>query len=125
MGLVLRVWVTAASVGEREGGKRVLTRVKRMGKAVSRLHTVWVDGGFDGNPFLQWVMDVCRWIVQVVLRPEQTKGFVLLKKRWVVERTFGWLMGARRLVRDYELLPETSETFIYLSMIRVMVRRLA
>ncbi len=125
LGLVLRVLVTAASVGEREGGKRVLKRVKRMEKAVSRLHTIWVDGGFDGNPFMMWVMDVCRWIVQVVLRPEQTKGFVLLKKRWVVERTFGWLMGCRRLVRDYELLPETSETFIYLAMIRIMVRRLA
>lgn len=124
LGLVLRVWVSAASVGEREGGRRVLKRVKQMNKAVSRLHTVWVDGGFDGEPFMQWVMDVCHWIVQVVLRPEQ-KGFVLLKKRWVVERTFGWLMGSRRLVRDYELLPETSETLIYLAMIRVMVRRLA
>ena len=125
LGLVLRVFVTAASVGEREGGKRVLKRVKRMDKAVSRLHTIWVDGGFDGNPFMVWVLDICRWIVQVVLRPEQTKGFVLLKKRWVVERTFGWLMGSRRLVRDYELLPATSETLIYLAMIRIMVRRLA
>ncbi len=62
-----------------------------MGPAVSRLHTVWVDGGYDGNPFMQWVMDVCRWIVQVVLRPQETKGFVLLPKRWRVERTFGWL----------------------------------
>lgn len=125
LGLVLRVLVTAANVGEREGGKRVLKRVKRLDKAVSRLTTIWVDGGFDGAPFLMWVMDVCRWIVQVVLRPEQTKGFVLVKKRWVVERTFGWLMHCRRLVRDYELLPETSETFIYLAMIRIMVRRLA
>lgn len=125
LGLVLRVLVTTASVGEREGGKQVLKQVKKMGKSVSRLHTIWVDGGFDGKPFMQWVMDVCRWIVQVVLRPQQTKGFVLLKKRWVVERTFGWLMGCRRLVRDYELLPQTSETFIYLAMIRVMVRRLA
>lgn len=125
LGLVLRVFVTAASVGEREGGKRVLKRVKQMGQAGSRLTTLWVDGGFDGAPFLMWVMDVCRWVVQVVLRPEQTKGFVLLKKRWVVERTFGWLMGCRRLVRDYELLPETSETFIYLAMIRIMLRRLA
>ncbi len=122
---MLRVFVTAASLGEREGGKRVLKRVKRMGKAVSGLHTIWVDGGFDDEPFMMWVMDVCRWIVQAALRPEQTKGFVLLKKRWVVERTFGWLMGSRRLVRDYELLPQTSEAFIYLSMIRVMVRRLA
>jgi len=125
LGLVLRVFVTAASVGERAGGKRVLKRVKRMGKKVSRLTTLWVDGGFDGAPFLRWVMDVCRWIVQVVLRPKQTQGFTVLKKRWVVERTFGWLMGCRRLVRDYELLPETSETFIYLAMIRMMVRRLA
>lgn len=125
LGLVLRVFVTAASVGEREGAKQVLKRVKRMGKGVSRLHTLWVDGGFDGAPFMQWVMHTCRWIVQVVLRPEQTKGFVLLKKRWVVERTFGWLMGSRRLVRDYELLPATSETLIYLAMIRLMVRRLA
>jgi putative transposase len=125
LGLSLRVVVTAASVGEREGGKQVLKQVKDMGKSLSRLHTIWADGGFDGEPFLQWVMDVCRWIIEVVLRPEQTKGFVVLKKRWVVERTFGWLMGCRRLVRDYELLPETSETFIYLAMIRIMLRRLA
>lgn len=86
---------------------------------------MWVDGGFNGTLFMQWVMDFCRWIVQVALRSEQTKGFVLLRKRWVVERTFGWLMGCRLLVRDYELLPETSETFVYLAMIRIMVRRLA
>ncbi|MCC5616734.1 IS5 family transposase [Nostoc sp. CHAB 5836] len=125
LGLVLQVLVTAANVPERNGGKQVLKRVEKMGNKVSRLTTIWADGGFDGTPFMIWVMDVCRWIVQVVLRPEQTKGFVLLKKRWVVERTFGWLMGCRRLVRDYELLPETSETFIYLAMIRIMVRRLA
>jgi len=94
-----------------------------MGKSVSRLHTIWVDAGFDGEPFMQWVMDVCRWIVQVVLRPANERVRVA-QKRWVVERTFGWLMGCRRLVRDYELLPQTSETFIYLAMIRVMVRRL-
>lgn len=125
LGLVLRVVVTAADVGEREGGKKVLKKVKQMGKSVSRLHTLWVDGGFDGDPFMHWVMNCCFWVVQVVLRPEQTKGFAVVKKRWVVERTFGWLMGCRRLVRDYELLPKTSETFIYLAMIRIMVRRLA
>ena len=125
LGLVLRVLVTAANVGERCGGKKVLKRVKETRHQVSRLTTIWVDGGFNGEPFMQWVMDFCRWIVQVVVRPQQTKGFVVLKKRWVVERTFGWLMGCRRLVRDYEFLPETSETFIYLAMIRIMVRRLA
>jgi len=125
LGLVLRVLVTAASVGEREGGKQVLKQVHQMGNKVSRLTTIWVDAGFNGTPFMCWVMDLYRWIVQVVLRPQEHKGFVLLRKRWIVERTFGWLMGCRRLVRDYELLPETSETFIYLAMIRIMLRRLA
>ncbi len=62
---------------------------------------------------------------QVVLRPQERKGFVLLPKRWVVERTFGWLVGCRRLNKDYELLPMTAETWIYLAMIRIMLRRLA
>jgi len=88
LGLVLRVLVTAGSVGEREGGKKVLKLVKQSRTQVCRLTIIWADGGFDGEPFMQWVMDFCRWIVQVVLRPEQTKGFVLLKKRWVVERTY-------------------------------------
>lgn len=90
-----------------------------MGQAMTRLLIIWADSGFDGPAFTEWVMDHCRWIVEIVLRPQQTKGFVLL--RWVVERTFGWLMGCRRLARDYEFLPETSEAFIYLAMIRIMV----
>ena len=61
LGLVLRVWVGAANVGERSGGKRVLKRVKKMDKAVSRLHTLWTDGGNECEPFMQWVMNVCRW----------------------------------------------------------------
>lgn len=125
LGVLLCVLVTAASRGERAGAKLLLERVQQMGHAVCRLAIIWADGGFGGEPFMKWVMDTCRWIVQVVLRPEQTKGFKVLKKRWVVERTFGWLRHCRRLVREYELLPETSETFIYLAMIRMMVRRLA
>lgn len=89
LGLVLRVLVTAANVPEREGGKQVLLKVKQMGVMVSRLNTIWVDGGYDGNPFMRWLMDFCRWVVQVVLRPQQRKGFILLPKRWVVERTYG------------------------------------
>ncbi len=74
---------------------------------------------------MMWVMDICHWVVQVVLRPLEHKGFVLLPKRWVVERTFGWLSWCRRLNRDREGLPETSEMWIYIAMIRIMVRRLA
>ncbi len=122
--LVLRVLVTAASVPEREGGKKVLHQVHGMGVMV-RLNTIWMDGGYRGEDFMCWVMDMFRWIVQIVLRPLEKKGFILLPKRWVVERTFGWLNWCRRLSKDYERLPETSETFIYLAMIRIMVRRLA
>nr|ADO19175.1 transposase [Nostoc flagelliforme str. Sunitezuoqi] len=77
---MLRVLVTAANVGEREGGKQVLKRVKQSQKQVSRLTTLWVDGGNDYEPFMQWVMNFCRWIVQVVLRPEQTFMFCLAQK---------------------------------------------
>ena len=125
LGLVLRVLVTAANVGERAGGKQVLKRTKAMGRKLERVHTVWVDGGFDGSPFLEWVMNVCCWVIAVVLRPEEAKGFVLLKKRWVVERTFGWFSWCRRLNRVYDRLPETEETWMYLASIRILVRRLA
>ena len=126
LGLVMAVFVTAASTPERDGAKTLLSRVKALApQSIQRLVTIWADGGFSGDNFLRWVMDTCQWVVQVVLRPQQTKGFQVLKKRWVVERTFGWLMHCRRLARDYEHLPETSETFIYLAMIRIMVRRLA
>jgi putative transposase len=84
-----------------------------------------MDGGYRGENFQRWVMDMFRWIVEIVLRPLEKKGFVQLPKRWVVERTFGWLNWCRRLSKDYERLPATSETFIYIAMIRIMVRRLA
>lgn len=71
---MLRVFVTAANVTEREGGIQVLQRVKQTGRTVWRLHTIWVDGGFRGDNFFQLVMDVCHWIVQVVLRPKEHPG---------------------------------------------------
>ena len=114
--------MSAANVPERHSAKKVLKRVHRMGDRVKRLHTIWMDGGYRGEDFMPWVMDMFRWIVEIVLRPLEKKGFVLLPKRWVVERTFAWLNWCRRLSKDYERLPETSETFIYIAMIRIMVR---
>ena len=70
-------------------------------------------------------MDTYRWILETIKRSEPAKGFVLLPKRWAVERTWGCLNWSRRLSKDYEVLPETSETFIYVAMIRLMLRRLA
>ena len=84
LGLVLSVFVTAASQTEREGGKVVLQRLKENGTRTARLHTIWVDGGFTGDTFMMWVMDLCHWVIQVVLRPQEHQGFVLLPKRWVV-----------------------------------------
>lgn len=125
LGLILRVLVTAASLPEREGGKTVLQQVKQMKpERIQRLYLVWADSGYAGNPFLVWVMDTLHWVLQVVLRPKEQRRFVLLPKRWVVERTFGWLMNHRRLVRDYELKAKTAETMIYIAMIRNMLRRL-
>jgi len=91
LGLVLRVFVSAANVGERKGAKRVLKRVKRMGNRLTSPHRLgrW---GYDGTPFLIWVMDVCRWIVRRTTGADQR--LCLAQKRWVVERTFGWLMGS-------------------------------
>lgn len=126
LGLVMRVWVSGANCAESTGGQEVLTRVGQMEPShVERVGLIWVDGGYRGNPFAQWVMDVWRWIVVVVLRPEQMQGFQLLQKRWVVERTFGWWHGARRLSRDDEHQPLSSAAMIYLANIRLMVRRLA
>lgn len=121
LGLLLAVLVTAASVQDRDGAAHLLAR---LGGACKKLRLIWVDGGYRGQ-LLAWVAHQCRFQLQVVLRSDDHKGFVLLPKRWVVERTFAWLNHHRRLNKDYERLASTSETFIYIAMIRLMVRRLA
>lgn len=125
LGLVMTVLVTAASKPERAGIKQAFQALMKLKRQVARLYLVWADGGYSGQPFLRWAMDTFRLVVEVVLRPKQSKGFVLLKKRWVVERTFGWWNWYRRLSKDYERLPENSEAMIYIAMIRLMLRRLA
>ena len=126
LSLVMCVLVTAANVPEREGGKKGLNQVNAMTpEQTNRLFLVWAEGGYSGNLFLIWVMDILHWVLKVVIRPKEQQKFVLLPKRWVVERTFGWLMNHRRLVRDYELLSESAEAMIYIAMIRNMLRRLA
>lgn len=125
MGLLMAVTVVAANIAEREGAKQLLAKVQQERHRFPRLALIWADGGFSGQDFTHWVMDTFRLIWQVVLRPEGAKGFVLLPKRWTVERTYGWLHWCRRLNVDYERLPASSESFIYIAMIRLMLRRLA
>ena len=85
---------------------------------------IWVDGPYRGQ-LVAWVSQPLRFVLRVTLRPEGAKGFVLLPRRWVVERTLAWLNQSRRLSKDYERLPKRSEAMIYLSMTRLMLRRLA
>ena len=125
LGLLIGVQVVAANVPERAGAKQLLHTVHRERDQWPRLSLIWVDGGFSGEAFICWVFDTFRWILEVVLRTDTMKGFVVLPRRWTVERTYGWLHWCRRLNVDYERLPASSEAFIYLAMIRLMLRRLA
>ena len=120
MGLLLAVVVTAASVSENEGAKLVFKRLRGCAK---KLRLIWVDGGYKAGLFV-WVKERFRFRLQQVLRSCEQQGFVVLPRRWVVERTFSWLNNCRRLSKDYELLTETSEAFIYIAMTRLMLRRL-
>ena len=123
LGLVLGAVVTPADCPERDGGQQVLQQV---GGWFRRLRKLWVDGGYTGEPFAQWVR--AQWPkleVEVVKRSSDTTGFAVLPRRWVVERTFGWLMRHRRLVRDYERTEASAESWIHLAMIRIQLRRLA
>lgn len=122
-GLVLGVAVTPASTPERAGAQVVLGQA--LGWFTS-LRLLWVDGGYTGKAFAQWVRGLLPKLeVEVVKRSDATAGFKVLPRRWVVERTFGWLMRQRRLVRDYETTATSAEAWIYLAMIRLQLRRLA
>jgi len=123
MGLLLAVVVHKASIQERAGAKLLLLRA--LDKGFTRLALIWADGGYSGQPFFDWVLGCCSWFLEVVKRSDDTKGFVVLPRRWVVERTFGWLGRFRRLSKDYEELAETSEAMIYAAMVRIMLKRLA
>jgi putative transposase len=123
MGLLLVVLVHKADIQERAGAKLLLQRA--LTKGFPRLCLIWADGGYKGAAFKEWVWNVAGWLFEVVKRPEGSKGFVVLARRWVVERTFGWLGRSRRLSKDYEQLPETSEAMIYAAMSRLMLKRLA
>lgn len=120
-GLLLAVLVTSAAVQDRDGARQLLQTLVGFCK---KLRLIWVDGGYRGS-LVDWVAEKFSFRLQPVLRPNDQKGFVLLARRWVVERTFAWLGYHRRLSKDFERLPESSEAFIYIAMTRLMLRRLA
>ena len=118
------VVVTAASVQDRDGAMYLLAILR---SKFSRLRLIWADQAYTGE-LVAWLWGLRPWRkvrLEIVKRPEGTKGFLLLPKRWVVERTFAWLGRYRRLSKDYEYLTQTSEAMIRVAMIRLMVHRLA
>ena len=120
--LGLKVLVTEANVPERDGAEWLLTALNDL---YPRLKLVWVDGGFSGEDFTKRIAQKCGLTLEVVKRPEAAKGFVLLHRRWVVERTFAWLGNYRRLSKDYEFSPYSADATIYAAMTHLMLRRLA
>lgn len=124
LGLVLLTVVHAAGIQDRDGARLVLAPLAH---SFTRLRKIWADGGYAGA-LVEWVRNLRtrhRIDLEIVKRTDDLKGFVVLPKRWIVERTFAWLSFHRRLSKDYEYLPETSESFIHISMIRLMLARLA
>jgi putative transposase len=121
IGLLLIVVVHTANIQDLDGAKIVLEQIK---DSFPRLKLIWADAGYSGQ-LVDWVSSVCGWILEIVKRSDDIKGFQILPRRWVVERTFGWLGRYRRLSKDYEGLTESSQAFIYAAMIHIMVRRLS
>ena len=122
MGLLLVVVAHAACVQDWEGAKRVLASLEH---SFTRLRLIWADGIYRGlGDWLGQLRQRRKLRLEIVKRQQEQKGFVVLPRRWVVERTLAWLGRHRRLSKDYETLPSSSEAMIYLAMIRLMLRRL-
>lgn len=124
LGLVLVVFVTAANFSERTGLKHLL--LDWFAGGVRRLRRIWVDGGYSGEPLQLWVGKLKKsWKVVLEVVEKEGQGFNLVKRRWVVERTFAWINNFRRHSKDYEVLTCNSEAMIQISMISILLRRLA
>ena len=122
IGLVLLVMVLPANIQDRDGARQLLE--KHFGRRPRRrVKHLWADGGYAGT-LVAWALERWRCVIEIVRRTE-LHTFKVLPRRWVVERTFGWLNRYRRLSRDYERQAQTGETMVYVAMIRLMLNRLA
>ena len=123
LGLPICVFVSPADLADRDGLMELLKRYFADG--LRRLRKLWVDGGYRGDALKMWVSSLKRTHkidLEVVQR--ESKGFEVMKWRWVVERTFAWLLNFRRLCKDYEVLTRNSEALIYIAMIHLLIKRL-
>lgn len=121
LGLLLVVLVTAANVSDPAGARQVALVAK---PRYPRLRHLWADSTYGGT-LVAWLATWCGWVLEIVRHLVEVHEFIVLKRRWVVERTFGWWNGYRRLSKDYEVQPFHSEAWILLAMTSVMLRRLA
>jgi len=124
LGFLLGISVTEASVQDRDGARDLLSGV--LVGSFGWLKRIWADGGYSGK-LVEEIAALPRHRgveLEIVKRSDSLKGFKVLPKRWIVERTFGWLVRNRRLVRDYEVLPEHSVAMVQISMIKLMLARI-
>jgi putative transposase len=121
LGLLLVLVVHAANIQDYDGARQVLQQAPAKS---SRLQKVLADGIYPKNGLVEWVKQQFRFILEIVTRDQTQKGFVVLPKRWIVERTFAWLGRNRILSKEYERLTQTSESDVYIASIRMMLRRL-
>ena len=133
-GLLIGVRVHGANNADRDGAKLLLAKIS---EGLPRMEKVWADRGYNGK-IGEWIKERLGWALEIVKPPRRwvrvpaheepaqyPAGFIVLPRRWVIERTFAWIMRNRRMSRDYEFLSETTEALIYVAMIRLMLRRLA
>ena len=122
LGLVLAVVVHGADWQDQDGARWVM---EKLNETFCRLKVIFGDAAYGRSGLPDWVKDSFGWVLQTVLRPVGLKGFVVLPKRWIVERTFAWLIRYRRHSRDYEKTTASSEAFTHIVMINLMSKRLA
>ena len=124
LGLLVKAHVTAANVQDVHAGKQTFELLLEQPEQLVRLQTIFADGGYRGE-LVAWVEENLHAKLSIVLKKEDQQGFQVLPKRWVIERTNAWISRSRRLARDYERRVASSESFIYIAMIRIGLRRLA
>lgn len=133
-GLVSGVVVHEGNIADRDGAKLLLGKAA---EKLPRMEKVWADRGYNGK-IGEWMKERLGWTLEIVKPPRRwvrvplgeepppyPRGFIVIPRRWVIERTFAWILRNRRMSRDYEFLAESTEALIYVAMIRLMVRRMA
>ncbi len=121
-GLLVAVVVHAANIQDRDGASELLASIRQ---AFPWLRHLFADGAYSGAKLEAALKKIGKWNLEIVKRSDTTKGFQLLPRRWVVERTLAWLGRCRRLAKDFEQTIESAETWIMIAAVRLLTRRLA